>query len=168
MNVSDFLKSPSLCHTATLPAEIRFNGILTENFTSVGDIYSPENYEQGFSIKDNMELREWMHLKPFSHPQEDRHGQILILQNGADHQVCEDEILNLDYKDAFHVCSNDGVQTLILPNDSEQKHYAEFDAKRSNGFILLCLARVSLTVFLHLLTAGKIVYSHHGSPRVDL
>ena len=66
----------------------------------------------------------------------------MLVQNGKDHQVCDEEILNLDYKDYWLISSrNKEMQTFILPNDSEQKYYHEYNAHNSTGLIFACLPR---------------------------
>lgn len=125
-----------------LPAEIRFKGLLTENFTNpTADIYG--GFEKGFTELEIAQVEGGKDSTGvFVHPLEERRGQPVLVENGKDHQVCDEEILNLDYKDYFFVSSrSQEAQTLILPNDSAQKYYNEYNGHNNTGLIFACLPR---------------------------
>jgi len=142
-----FYKETAFCHTAILPAEIRFQGFLTENFTTTGTIFD-QNYESSwkYPISKESEVMEQETRKEgaveYKDPRAGRNGQLVLVAAHEDRQVC-DEPTNLDYKDYFFMSSLQGQKSLILPNKSEKKHYTEFDASKSKGYVLACLKKVS-------------------------
>ncbi|CAB9503273.1 expressed unknown protein [Seminavis robusta] len=145
ISVESFLKEPSFCHSALLPAEIRFKGLLTENFTNVGTIMD-QSYEDGASSGavfqiENPSFRSGKEPAPYEDPRPERNnGLMRLVREDNGRQQCE-EYVNLDYKDYFYVGSVTDWQTLVLPNKSEKNYYKEFDAAKSKGWILACLTR---------------------------
>jgi hypothetical protein len=158
-DLESFFKDQSFCHTAVLPAEIRFKGLLTENLTTAGTILD-QSYDTGVSWSDitsaeSPNKRTAREPAPYKDPlHEEKDGKMRLIQDDGQRQNCE-EHLNLDYKDWFHAGSVADWQTLVLPNDLEKRYYNEFDAKNSKGYILACLSRVSLTVLFRLLCGVK-------------
>jgi hypothetical protein len=92
------------CHTARLPAETRFLGILTES-SQVGFFH----YDKGVSVKRaGMETNNSTRMR-------------LAFQD-SERQDCEVP-LNVDYKDFFYVGEPEGAKSLVLPNDAEIRAY---------------------------------------------
>ncbi|CAB9505449.1 expressed unknown protein [Seminavis robusta] len=145
MPVEDFFKETSFCHSALLPSEIRFKGLVTENFTSVGTIMD-QSFEEGTSWKpifksENRHFGGESEPVPYEDPNPEKNNGIMrLVREDGQRQECE-EYVNLDYKDYFYAGSVADWQTLVLPNDSEKKYYTEFDAAKSKGWILVCLTR---------------------------
>jgi hypothetical protein len=160
MDLESFFKKTSFCHTALLPSEIRFKGLLTNNLTTAGTILD-QVYDKGVYLSDIYRSEKpgpktGNSPAPYKDPlHEEKNGEMRLVTNGF--QNCP-EYLNLDIKDWFHTSSvSDGWQTLVLPNDSEKKYYNEFDTKNSKGYILVCLSNVSLTVLLCLHYGRKLI-----------
>lgn len=135
VDLEAFFKQPSFCHSAILPSEARFRGLVTENSAAVGTILD-QNYEEGVS---SGKLFQQERSKSMSFNDDDK---ILMVRDDGGRQQC-DEYLNLDYKDYFFVSNREGWRSVTLPNDAERNFYTEFDGANSKGYILLCLVRVS-------------------------
>jgi hypothetical protein len=92
------------CHTARLPAESRYLGILTES-ASAGFFH----YDVGLS-----------HRRAKS---EANNGTALrLVYEEGERQGCE-LLLNVDYKDFFYLGEPEGAKSLVLPNDAELRAY---------------------------------------------
>ena len=144
VDMEAFFKEPSFCHSAILPSQARFLGLVTENPNAVGAILD-QNYEEGVSSSELARIerpgrRDPNEAAPYKSAAGD--DKVLMVREDSGRQNCP-EYLNLDYKDYFYVSSIEGWRSLLLPNDSERKMYTEFDAKTSKGYILACLVRVS-------------------------
>ncbi|CAB9503658.1 expressed unknown protein [Seminavis robusta] len=136
------IKEPTFCHTAMLPAEIRFQGLLTENPNKVGNVVD-QNYEFGaFQTKVvAVESPDPNSGKvPNAFPNIRQPGYMVIGMKDDEHQVC-DELINADYKDYFLITSQESWRIVPFPNPSEQKHYTEFDTKKTHGWIFICMAK---------------------------
>jgi hypothetical protein len=99
-----FTKRP-YCHTARLPAETRYLGILTES-SEVGFYH----YDRGVSKR---------------HAQDEANSnstQIRLAYDADERQKCE-LLLQVDYKDYFYVGEPEGAKSLVLPNDAELRAY---------------------------------------------
>lgn len=146
MDIELFYKNPVFCHTAVLPAEIRFQGLLTENFThTTNDIYD-QTYEMAVMLPKIQEVenpgrRSNAEPKPYRDPRPEKADLMVLAGAPGEYQDCED-YLNLDKKDFFYISSaQDGWRSLTLPNDSEKQFYTEFDTNNQKGWILACLSR---------------------------
>ena len=142
LNVDSFLKEPAFCHSALLPSEIRFRGFLTENVTSGGHYLDTHSYEHGVPNGEVDRFEITSGANRWTSRAYDEGEKMLFVEVDKERQVCE-ELVQVDYKDFFLVSSLQGNRTLSLPNDSETKHYTEFEAKNAKGIVLLCLMRVS-------------------------
>jgi hypothetical protein len=112
-----FYRGPNFCHTAYLPAETRFRGIVTES-SLVGE----DSYAKGIELKDAMK----------SIP-EDTSMQLVYEQEKR--QIC-DVPVNKDYKDFFYVSDTHGWSQLTLPNKAEIEAYGTGEPLR--GIIAVC------------------------------
>lgn len=97
-------KGRSVCHTALLPAETRFRGILTES-TQIGFT----SYDKGIGRR-----------KADASPNDSDLARLVYDVDAR--QQCPVE-LNVDYKDYFFVRFEEGRKKIVLPNDTERKIY---------------------------------------------
>ena len=131
-----FIKEASFCHTGLLPAEIRYKGLLTENFAETGDPWD-QVYEKAIMIS-KVRAAEGPNTPPFV---DERHpDQMLLLSADEEWEQCED-IIHIDHKDFFYISSYEGWRTVTLPNQASRDYYKEFNAQNSNGWIYACPAR---------------------------
>ena len=131
-----FIKHPSFCHTGLLPAEIRYKGLLTENFAETGDPWD-QVYEKAKMVS-KVRAAEGQDKPGFV---DERHPeQMLLLSADEEWEECED-LIHVDHKDFFYLSSYEGWRTLTLPNQASKDYYKEFNAQTSNGWIFACPAR---------------------------
>jgi hypothetical protein len=116
-------RQPSLCHTARLPAEIRYLGILTDTMTQVGF----SHYDKGLSQTDAMALPNKADTT------------MRLAYDPDDRQDCN-ETIQMDYKDFFLVHEKDGWQELTLPNDREVEAYSPTTPPKFHGYVAICFA----------------------------
>lgn len=144
VKLDDLHRKQCFCHTGRLPAEIRFQGFLTENFTHTTTTIINQTYEKAFSRDKDIFPVEKPNPKSgltgeaFIDPRPGRADKMVLNWNDKEHQVCE-EHLNLDFKDTFLVSSIEGWRGITVPNDSELEYYKEWDPKNAIGYILVCL-----------------------------
>jgi len=146
MELEAFFKMPSFCHTGMLPAEIRFQGLLTENSTNVGTIWD-QNYDS-VNKYDQVQRFEYdkrnaSYSAEYKDPRPEKDGQIMLVEASEDRGDDCEVYTHLDFKDHFYISSREGVRTLTLPNNAEKKYYTEYDATKAKGYILMCLKPVS-------------------------
>lgn len=145
IDIPSLLKSPALCHTAVLPSDIRYRGILTENTQHMmTTTIDKKRYEKGVSFS-SVEVREKPHNKnngkggKFVHPIVNRSDDLILVTHKGDHDRCEEPTTyESTFRDAFLVTNKGGPKTLTIPNDSEKQYYTEFDIEKSKGWIFLC------------------------------
>ena len=145
LEMESFFKDPIFCHTAILPAEIRFKGLLTENSTHTTDSIYDQTYEKAVMLNDIQSLenpgrRDDSEPVAYVDPRPEKAEQFVLGGLDGEYQDCE-EHLNLDKKDFFYISSRSDWRTLTLPNDAEKEYYTEYDAKNQKGYILACLAK---------------------------
>jgi len=140
MSKESFMKAPAFCEFASLPADIRLRNFYTENLTATPGKYTDlTSFEAGI---DYNFLREFeINISSPAYPW--RGDKIKLIQNSRDHQEPCKADLHFDFKDVFMVSSVEGKRRLTIPNNSEKKHYVEFDAAKSKGYVLACVQRVS-------------------------
>ena len=117
ISISDVYKTPCICHTAKVPAEIRHKGILTES--QPADMY---NYQNGISQGEAMTLSNDSEL-------------MRLVRDDSTRQVCTVR-LNIDHKDYFFVHEREGWKKLVLPNNAEVAEYGTGMPLR--GLIAVC------------------------------
>jgi hypothetical protein len=113
-NVSVFFRSPSICHTAQLPAETRYLGILTESdCVGVHDYYKgvPKNVADQLEVKDGSEV------------------SMPLVYDPAECQSCEVE-LNRDFTDFFFASNKMGWSRITIPNKAEVRAYGLDDPEK--------------------------------------
>ena len=108
----------AICHTALLPAETRFKGILTETKTHVGF----KHYTKGIS-KEEADKNE-------------SEGDMRIVIEKDERQDWCPVTLKMDFKDCFYTNSQDHTTSLTFPNEREVEEYGEgFEPK---GILIVC------------------------------
>lgn len=120
---------PNICHIARLPAQIRYEGILTETTEKVGmfnDAYDL-TYDLGIEINDAI-----------SEPNP-RHEMRLVYER-SDRQTCPIPV-NMDYRDYFYLTATEGEKHLLLPNDMEVKAYRQSTSQNFFGLVGICLVQ---------------------------
>ena len=141
--VDAMVKDFFFCHTAILPAEIRFRGLLTGNFDAVGTVMD-ELYEHGIMQSQiaNEENPSDENKKIFAinNPNLERGQQMMLGASDDDYEYWCPEPTRNDHKDFFYISSVEGWRTLTLPNDAEKEYYREFDLENSRGWIFVCMA----------------------------
>ena len=112
------LRNRGYCHSALLPAQSRYSGILTEtNMTGM------DNYYKGVE-----------QLEADKKPAED--GQMRLTYVARDRQICPVPLM-MDYKDFFYTTEKDGWTSVTVPNDSEYEAFGGADFK-PDGIVLVC------------------------------
>jgi hypothetical protein len=115
------LRGPNFCHTARLPAEIRYLGILTES-----SMLGEDSYDKGMDINSAIRFK--------------GNGSMPLAFEPGKRQSCPIP-LNKDYKDAFFVYSHHDWSQMTLPNDAEMKAYDTGAPLR--GIVAICFTDCS-------------------------
>jgi hypothetical protein len=102
--VSYLFKKRPYCHTARLPAEARYSGILTETHQT-GFFH----YDTGISKQE-------------AQSEANNSTGMRLVYDAGERQFCN-ELLQVDYKDFFYVGETEGAKSLTLPNDAELRAY---------------------------------------------
>ncbi|CAB9497924.1 expressed unknown protein [Seminavis robusta] len=144
MSLEMLIKDPSFCHTAMLPAEIRYKGLLTENFDRIGNAHD-QNYEFGvlhtvIESTENPNKNSGRQPASYKGNRSESDDRMIIGMKDSEHQVCPEQ-LNVDFKDYFLVTSLESWRSVRFPNPSCQEYYSEFDGKNSKGWVFFCLSK---------------------------
>jgi hypothetical protein len=99
-----FVRRP-YCHTARLPAETRYLGILTERPDKVGFFH----YDTGITKKQ-------------AQKEANNGTRLRLVYDVEERQDCS-ILLQVDYKDYFYLGEPEGAKQLVIPNDMEALHY---------------------------------------------
>lgn len=113
-NETLFINGPSMCHTARLPSQTRYNGILTNDHIIGKPVpVGQETYYVGHDINE-------AHNKPA----EDNKMRIVYSMKERD-MVCAGTNVTVkpDYPDSLYVNSLDGWAKLKFPNRAEKRFY---------------------------------------------
>jgi len=123
-NASIFFSENSVCHTARLPAQTRYLGILTESKQN-----GVHEYFKGISLSEARNMTS------------DGSAEISmpLVYDESERQSCEVE-LNRDYQDHFFASSRMGWATMIIPNEAEKRAYVK-DSQKFLGVLVLCLVK---------------------------
>jgi len=121
-----FFKGSSMCHTARLPSQIRYHGILTDT-DKVGQPapVGEETYHVGVNKEDAK--------KTATKNQEMRLAYAI---NKERETKCTGVTVKPDYPDVFFTHSKDDWTKLIFPNDAEKRFYG-YDSKQFEGILIL-------------------------------
>uniref|UniRef100_A0A7S3DMP1 Uncharacterized protein n=1 Tax=Entomoneis paludosa TaxID=265537 RepID=A0A7S3DMP1_9STRA len=112
-------KKSNLCHTARLPADIRYQGILTESDIKGGY----DNFDTGTAlVQARSQLNEKMPV---------------VRDTNLYQLSCTKYKLEIDYQN-FFLANSKGDTKLVLPNDAEKDFY-HID-EPLHGFVAMCLA----------------------------
>jgi len=123
-----FRKTRIICHTALLPAEIRYLGILTET-----DMVGTHGYEKGIS-------EEQADAKKAVESEKDKRQMRLTYESATRQPNCPVD-LKWDYKDFFYSTQSDGWTSLTVPNKAEIEYYIGQGAYEPEGVIMLCFMK---------------------------
>jgi hypothetical protein len=105
VDLASFLfKRRPYCHTARLPAEARYSGILTETHQS-GFLH----YDTGISRR-------------VAESEANDSSNMRLVYSELERQDCS-ELLQVDYKDYFYIGESEGAKSLVLPNEAELRVY---------------------------------------------
>jgi len=112
-------RSHAMCHTALLPSQSRFDGILTEKRNS-----NVDNFDLGTNK---------VFLKPVDN------GKVPLVWDPNDRQKCR--ALEIDHKDFFFVRTDDEWVSATIPNSFEKELYGRWAEKISKreGLLMVCL-----------------------------
>jgi hypothetical protein len=114
----------SMCHTAFLPAESRYRGIMVMN----GSVGGPTNYYKGISSEqvENDTIRG----NDSSTPR--------LVYDSSDRQDCD--VLEVDYKDYYFLTAAEGWKRWVLPNRAELFVYGtESEGEALKGLVAMSL-----------------------------
>jgi hypothetical protein len=128
---SIFTRGPSMCHTARLPSQTRYLGILTETDKVGGPApRGEETYDVGLDFKSNQKV-----AKP-----EGSDEMRLVHKTGDEDKHCPGFTVKPDYPDSFIVNFLDGWTKLTFPNAAEQRAY-HYNPKAHEGLIVFHLRK---------------------------
>eukprot|EP00535_Pseudo-nitzschia_heimii_P006093 CAMPEP_0197183210 /NCGR_PEP_ID=MMETSP1423-20130617/7663_1 /TAXON_ID=476441 /ORGANISM="Pseudo-nitzschia heimii, Strain UNC1101" /LENGTH=670 /DNA_ID=CAMNT_0042633773 /DNA_START=138 /DNA_END=2150 /DNA_ORIENTATION=+ len=116
-----FFTDKSMCHTAQLPAQIRYMGYLT-NTEKIGGpaSFGNETFDVGIEEKEALMNSDTMQL---------------VWTDDKMHQDDCPVAVNIDHKDSFF-STGDGWNTLSFPNEAERKAY-NYNTKALHGIVVL-------------------------------
>lgn len=126
IDASLFFKGSSVCHTARLPSQTRYQGILTDtNQVGKPAPVGEETYYLGFD-------------KRIAEKEAGTNGEMrLVYEVPKERETqCVGVLVKPDYPDYFYTNSMDGWSKLMLPNDAEKKAYG-YDTARFKGIIII-------------------------------
>ena len=126
---SIFMQGPSLCHTARVPSETRYKGILVDT-DMVGGPSPPgeETYFMGTNIDK-------------AHKKASKDGEMrIVYEEKQFERKCQGVVVKPDHPDSFYTNSLDGWTKLKIPNDAEQRFY-RYKPENHQGFIILHLKK---------------------------
>lgn len=121
-NLRDLYKRRTYCHTALLPAQIRYKGLLTGDF----DNSSPSSY--GIGIPQPIQ-------KAAMRGGEGKHMRLAF--DPSERQDCPYNV-GIDFKDFYYLSSLEGTKRVIIPNKDTQKYY-DVDTSNMLGMVIMCL-----------------------------
>lgn len=126
INSELFFRGPSMCHTAKLPSDSRYRGILTAT-NQVGQPapYGEETYYVGHDIEVAKKTAT-----------EDSEIRLVYSTNRERDAKCAGVLIKPDYPDSWYANTMDEWTKLVFPNDAEQEHYG-YDSTEYQGIILL-------------------------------
>jgi len=141
-NLIDFktilLRSNIICRTAMLPAQSRYDGLVT-NLESPQETFTYLHAGKTTYVDEGYDYRKL----PPPHG-DDNSTEILLAYNFENsRKVCD--TAEIDFKDCFFVRHDDQWMTTVLPNDAEKKaytvvsnHETENDTETRVGLVMLC------------------------------
>jgi len=126
IDASLFFKGRSMCHTARLPSQARYHGILTDP-DEVGQPapVGEETYYVGVEDGDAKETAT-----------ENSEIRIVYTVYRERETNCQGVLVKPDHPDYFFTSSLDGWTTLTFPNDAEKQFYG-YDPSQHEGIIII-------------------------------
>ena len=148
MSLEMFIKDAALCHTAMLPSEIRYQGLLTDTFDSSNSgntshsttNFIPSVLHSAIQTMEHPDPKSGMTPKRYVDPNTAQPDNMLIVTDDKEHQTCPEQ-LNIDFKDYFMTTSLETWRYVRLPNKSQKAYYTEFDMGKSKGWIFICMTK---------------------------
>ena len=122
-DLASLATSPSFCHTARRPADIRYKGILTE---SEGES-NATHFDRGTFLDDAL-----------ASPNATDSSLRLVYDNNEEEPTLCSIPTNMDRRDYFFVSGTEGWKTLTVPNNAEIQAYGTGDALK--GYVAVCFA----------------------------
>jgi hypothetical protein len=141
-NPSDFsitanlFQKRSLCHTARLPSEMRYRGILTGRTTQEFDHF----YREGMEREKADKLMSTMFDEGADVDSIESEEMKLVYSEALRQTRCN-ATLNIDYPDSFYVGPNEGWKSLKIMTRFEKETY-KIDSPE--GLIIVCLVQPNL------------------------
>jgi hypothetical protein len=123
-----FRKDNIICHTALLPAQTRYLGILMET-----DKVGTKDFEKGISEQQAIQEKA-------SDDEKDKRQMRLAFETGVRQPDCPVD-LKWDYKDFFYTSQDDGWTSMTVPNKSELDYYNKAGKFKPEGIVLLCFMK---------------------------
>ena len=108
LNLTTLFRGHSICHTAFLPSESRYKGIMMNN-ASLGGF--PIGYFKGISREEAVQVP----------PLPSENAPIRLLFDSSGRQDCS--LLEIDYKDYYFLTEAEGWKSWILPTRAELDIY---------------------------------------------
>ena len=129
---TSLVTSPTFCHTARRPAEIRFQGILTERT----EPFNATHFERGTSLIDALGITASFNAAPTG-----TSLRLVYDDNEEESSPCP-ILTNVDRRDYFFVSGADEEwKTLIVPNDTEMEAYGSTGSSSPlKGYVAVCFA----------------------------
>jgi len=129
-----FFRGPSMCHTALLPSQSRYLGLLTET-SQVGkpSRLGEETYYVGHNFDDAKNTT----LNAGNNKTTNTTEMRLVYNTDHERQEeCADTIFHVDYKDFWFTDFRDGWTRLVFPNKAERNYY-NYDPSDYEGIIMI-------------------------------
>lgn len=123
-----FRQDNIICHTALLPAQTRYLGILMET-----DKVGTKDFEKGISEQQAMQEKA-------SDEEKDKRQMRLAFETSVRQPECPVD-LKWDYKDFFYTHQDDGWTSMTVPNKAELDYYNKESEFKPEGIILLCFMK---------------------------
>jgi len=121
LKANELYRNKAICHTALLPAETRYLGILTEsNKTGF------HSYDTGIELNSAKE-------------QTPNGTELPLVYDPGTRPNCEVD-LNMDFKDYWIVKGKDDWKSITVPNSAEIEAYAK-DGFQPAGIVMICLMK---------------------------
>jgi hypothetical protein len=105
-DLSALFRRRPYCHTARLPAETRYLGILTEASPDKVGFF---HYDVGMPRQE-------------AEKEANNGTRLRLVYDANERQDCS-LLLQVDYKDYFYLGEPEGAKSLVLPNDMETRYY---------------------------------------------
>jgi len=130
-------RGPSICHTARVPSNTRFRGIMQSQLDKTGEqvVFGQETYYTGMEDKvyeqNNKDNPQRDAKQP--HPM-----QLVWKEDGERETRCGNEIAKPDYHDFFETMEEEGWTEIEFPHHAEQDAYGyHVNREKYKGMIIM-------------------------------